>query len=194
MRLPRGGDFSVWKVANHPLRLTLGKRHWQKKPHRFLILGSLLLTLLLVPWPGIFGALRVSHVQRGRTLLSLPFIFQHPFHLAYTHSIYVTPVVEKFQVTPSAIRLKEISTYSWGVIEYYGTPGIVREEEGEIRIKEIKFQVPHFSMMIGFVGKQELIWKNQTHALYNLAEPGSVLAFEPKDISLARYLWEKVIN
>jgi hypothetical protein len=168
--------------------------HSSKNRHHFLILGFLLLALMVVPWPGIFGALRVTHVQGGRTLLSLPFILRHPFHLAYTHSIYVTPVVEKFQVTGSAIRLKEISTHHWGVVEYYNTPGIVQEEEGEIRIKEIKFQVSHFSMMIGFVGRQRLIWKNQTYALYNLAEPGAVLTFEPKDISLAGYLWEKGIN
>ena len=168
--------------------------HSSKNRHHFLILGFLLLALMVVPWPGIFGALRVTHVQGGRTLLSLPFLLHHPFHLAYTHSIYVTPVVEKFQVTGSAIRLKEISTHHWGVVEYYNTPGIVQEEEGEIRIKEIKFQVSHFSMMIGFVGRQRLIWKNQTYALYNLAEPGAVLTFEPTDISLAGYLWEKGIH
>lgn len=150
------------------------------------------MTLLGVPWPGIFGALRITHVQGGRTLLSFPFLFRHPFRLAYTHSIYVTPVAEKFQVTPSIIRLEEISTRSWGVVEYYGTPGIVREREGEIRIQELKFQVSHLSMMIGFVGRQRFVWENQTYALYNLAEPGAVLAFEPKGISPAGYLWEKV--
>ena len=177
-----------------PLRSTLGKIHGSKNLHRFLILGFLFLTFIVIPWPGIFCALRVSHVQGGRTLLSLPFILHHPFHLAYTHSIYVTPVVEKFQVTRSAIRLTEISTHHWGVVEYYNSPGIVQEEEGEIRIKETKFQVSRFSMMIGFVGRQRLIWKNQTYALYNLVEPGAVLTFEPKDISLAGYLWEKGIR
>ena len=155
------------------------------------LLGFLLLILLAVPWPGIFGSLRVSYGPGGRTLLRFPFILRHPFHLVYTHSIYVTPVVEKFAATPSAVRLQEIATQSWGVIEYYGTPGVVREKEGELRIQGIEFQTAQFSVMIGFVGRQRLIWKNQTYALYKLAEPGTVLTFKPQSISLAGYLWEK---
>ena len=162
-----------------------------QKSYRFLFLGFFLLTLAGVPWPGMFGSLRVSDDPGGRTLLRFPFILRHPFHLAYTHSIYVTPVVEKFAATPSAVRLQEIATQSWGVIEYYGTPGVVREKEGELCIQGIKFQTAQFSVMIGFVGRQRLIWKNQTYALYKLGEPGTVLTFKPQSISLAGYLWEK---
>ncbi len=164
-----------------------------RKSYRFLLLAFLLLTLLLIPWPGIFGSLRVRCDADGRTLLRFPFILRHPLHLGYTHSIYVTPVVEKFQVLPSAIRLQEIATRHWGVIEYYGVPGILREEEGEIRMKEIKFQVSRFSMMIGFVGKQRLFWGKETYALYERVQPGDVLTFEVQGISLARFLWEKAL-
>ncbi len=165
-----------------------------RKSYRLLVLAFLLLALLLVPWPGIFGSLRVRWDAGGRTLLRFPFILRHPFHLGYTHSIYVTPVVEKFQVVPSAIRLREIATRHWGVIEYYGAPGILQEEEGEMRLREIKFQVSRFSVMIGFVGKQRLFWGEQTYALYELVQPGDVLTFEPETISLARYLWEKILS
>lgn len=168
--------------------LKLGKR-----VGRYFVPLALIL-ILVTPWPGILCALQVSHLQRGQDLLTLPFLLQHTFNLSFTNTLFLAPVVEKFEARGSAIYLKEIATNSWGVVEYYNIPGRIQQEGGEIRIRDINFRVPKLSLMIGFIGKQQLIWNNQNYALYKLSEPGGILHIEVKSLSPGHYFWQRAIN
>jgi hypothetical protein len=161
---------------------------------RVLPLSLLLLPiiLLIVPWPGFFSLFRVTHEQTGRELFALPFIHTHSFDLSFINSIYLAPTVEKFETSRSAISLREIQTTSWGVVEYYSIKGNIREEKGTIRIQDIHFHTPRLKIMIGYIGKQKLIWEGRTYDLYALTEPGAVLIFEPVRLSPAEYLREKL--
>ena len=163
----------------------------KRSPFLSLLLLALIL-LLAIPWPGIFYGLRVTHVQKGQILLTLPFVFHHPFSLSYTNSIYLAPVLEKFEVEGTRIHLQEVSTNSWGVAEYYGLPGRVRHNQGEIRMEGLNFQIPPITMMIGFTGKQGLIWENRIYSLYSLTGPGEKVRIEPIPLSPGRYFWEKI--
>ncbi len=156
----------------------------------FLLLGLIL--FLAVPWPGILYGLQVTHLQRGRILLTFPFVQHHSFSLSFTNSIYLAPVEEKFEVQGTRIYLLEISTNSWGVAEYYGLPGLVRQNRGEIRMEGLHFQMPQFTMMIGFTGKQRLAWENRIYSLYSLTGPGEKVKIESIPLSPGRYFWEKV--
>jgi hypothetical protein len=150
--------------------------------------------LLFVPWPGFFSSLRVTHEQTGRELCALPFIGTHSFSLSFTNSIYLAPTQEKFEASRSGIALREIQTTSWGVVEYYSIKGTVREEEGTIRIQDIHFHTPKLKIMIGYIGKQKLIWDGQTYDLFALTEPGAALTLEPVNLSAVQYLWEKIMR
>jgi len=153
-----------------------------------------LIFLLAIPWPGIFCALRVTHLQSGQVLLTFPFFFRQTFYLSYTHSIYKAPVVEKFEAAGSAIRLREISTKSWGVVDYYNISGILRQERGEIKIQDINFKLPKLLLMTGFTGEQRLTLENRTYALSHMGEPGTILNVEVPDLPPWRYLWERAIR
>lgn len=148
--------------------------------------------LLAIPWPGMFYVLEVIHLPQGRVLMSLPFALHHSFSLSYTHSIYLAPVVEKFELEGARIYLRKISTNNWGVIEYYGlSDGAVRKDQGEIEVKGIDLRVPRLTTMLGFIGKQRLIWDDRTYSLSSLAGPGEEVTIEPVCVSPGRYLLER---
>ncbi len=157
-------------------------------------LPLVLLLFLAVPWPGTFLALQVTHQQSGRTRLTFPFAFRHPFHLSFTNSLYLAPVVEKFEIVGSTIHLREIVTDNWGVVEYYAIPGKIQKEGKMIHIKDVHFWAPKLSLMIGFIGKQRLTWEDQTYLLYALTEPGGILRLEAGPIPPWRYLWLKALG
>lgn len=154
-----------------------------------IILGVFVFALF-IPWPGLFGALRITHGQSGQELLLLPFIQRHPFDLQFINSIYSAPTREKFEVDDSAIRLCEIVTSHWGVVEYYNSPGVLREENGQIHIRDIQLRRPQLRLAIGFVGKQELLWEGKSYPLYQWVQPGEVLVLEAVSLSPAEYLYQ----
>lgn len=165
---------------------------WKKRLRVIAILVFIL--LLAIPWPGLFYGLRVKKGRSGQTLLTLPFIFSHTFYLSHTNSIYLAPVVEKLEAEGSAIHLREISTKSWGVVEYYNTPGSLHQEKGEIHIRNIQVTVSELPVMIGFTETQRLIWQDRVYALYDMREPGGVLTIKASSISPGEYLWAKAIQ
>ena len=164
------------------------------KGSRFILPSLLLLALIFfaVPWPGILYGLQVAHLPKGRILLTLPFVLRHSFSISYTHSIYLAPVEEKFEVQETQIHLREISTNSWGVVEYYGLPGLAGQNRGEIRMEGLHSRMDHITMIIGFAGKQKLNWENRTYSLYSLIGPGEKIKIESTPLSPGRYFWEKV--
>jgi hypothetical protein len=153
---------------------------------------AVLLLFLLIPWPGTFLAFTVKHQQSGRNLLTFPFAFRHPFHISFTNSIYLAPVVEKFEIVGSTIHLREIVTDNWGVVEYYAIPGKIRKEGPMIHMQDLQFRTPKLTLMIGFIGKQRLIWEDRTYVLYALTEPGGILRLEAGPLPPWKYLWLKV--
>ena len=156
------------------------------------ILFIVVVLLLAIPWPGMFYVLEVTHLPQGRVLMSLPFVLRHSFSLSYTHSIYLAPVVEKFELEGTRIYLRKISTNNWGVIEYYGlSDGAVRKDQGEIEVKGIDLRLPGIRMLVGFIGKQRLTWDDRIYSLSSLAGPGEEVKIEPVCISPGRYLWER---
>jgi hypothetical protein len=157
------------------------------------LIALALLFLSAIPWPGVFYALRVTYLQRGQDLLTLPFLLHHPFDLSFTNSLFMAPVVEKFEARGPAIFLVEIVTNKWGVVEYYDIPGKAQQEREEIRIRDIHFQAPKLSLMIGFIGKQKLIWDRRKYALYELTEPGGILRIEVKNLSPLHYCWQRAL-
>ena len=127
-------------------------------------------------------------------MLFLPFMLQHPFDLSFTNSIYLAPTVEKFHVTGSEIRLDEIQTRSWGVVEYYGLPGVLKEENGELSLQKIGFHQPRLRLRIGFIGKQKLVWNGKTYPLYEWSEAGDVLILDLVSLSPVEYLYKKLMR
>jgi len=167
------------------------------KGSRFVRLSLFLLViaiLMAIPWPGFFYGLQVTHLPKARVLMTLPFVLHHPFSLSYTHSIYLAPVVESFEVEGTQVHLRGISTNHWGVVEYYGISKaeVTRKGQGEIWIGGINVRLPKITMMIGFIGKQRLTWGNRTYPLFSLAAPGEKLKIESVSLSPGRYLWERM--
>lgn len=167
------------------------------KGFRFIRLSFILLAvvhLMVIPWPGFFYGLQVTHLPKARVLMILPFVLHHPFSLSYTHSIYLAPVVESFEVEGTQIHVRGISTNHWGVVEYYGISKaeVTRKGQGEIWMGRINVRLPKITIMIGFIGKQRLTWGNRTHPLFSLAAPGEKLKIEPVSLSPGRYLWERM--
>ena len=150
-----------------------------------------LILLLAVPWPGLFYGLQVKKGQRGQALLTLPFLFRHPFSLSYTHPLYMVPVIEKFEAVGSAIHFREISTKEWAIMELYNLPGTLQQEKGEIHLRDIRFTVSDLPVTIGLTQTQCLTWGDRVYALYEMSQPGRELVIEPHSISPGRYLWHK---
>jgi hypothetical protein len=161
-------------------------------------LGSLailgLILSLAVPWPGLFYGLQVKKGQRGQALLTLPFLYRHPFSLSYTHPLYMVPVIEKFEAVGLAIHFREISTKKWGIMEFYNLPGTLQQEKGEIHLRDIRFVVSDLPVTIGLTQTQRLTWKDQDYALYKMTEPGRELVIVAQSISPGRYLWHKAAH
>ncbi len=167
------------------------------KSSRFVRLSPFLLVmaiLMAIPWPGLFYGLQVTHLPKGQAMMTLPFFLRHPFSLSYTHSIYLAPVVERFEAEGPQIHLRGISTNHWGVVEYYGISKaeVTRKGQGEISIGGMDVRLPKITMIIGFIGKQRLTWENRTYSLFSLAAPGEKLKIESISLSPGRYLWEKM--
>jgi len=163
------------------------------KSFRYL-LSFVLLLIFLFPWPGIFYALQVTHLPSQRKLLTFPFLANQIFHISFINSLYMASVVEAFEVRGSIIYLKEIASKSREVIEYYNISGTISQSRDEIKIQDINFKVPKLTLMIGFVGKQQLLWKNQTYPLFNLAGPGGILVIEARSLSPVHYFWQSAIH
>lgn len=161
---------------------------------RLSLLLLVMVLLLAIPWPGIFYGLQVTLVPSGQVLVVLPFFLRHPFSLSYTHSIYLVPVVEKFEVQGTQIKLREIYANNWGVVEYYNISKamITEKDQGKIWIEGIDLQLPKITMLIGSIGKQRLIWENRTYSLFSLTGPGEKLKIEAASLSPGKYLWERV--
>lgn len=149
---------------------------------------------LAIPWPGLFYGLRVKKGGSGQELLTLPFLLHHSFSLSYTHSLYLVPVVEKFEAKGSAIHLREISTKKYGIAEYYNIPHTLHLEKGEVHMRDIQFTQPELLVTIAFTETQRLTWKDRVYALYEMSRPGEVLIIQARSISPARYLCQKAIN
>ncbi len=149
--------------------------------------------LMVIPWPGFFYGLQITHLPKGQVMMTLPFFLHHPFSLSYTHSIYLAPVVERFEVEGTQIQLREIITNSWGVVEYYNfsKAEVIQKDQGEIRVRRIDLQLSKMTMIIGFIGKQRLTWESRIYPLFSLAGPGEKLKIEPVPLSPGRYLWER---
>ncbi|MCX5908090.1 MAG: DUF1850 domain-containing protein [Deltaproteobacteria bacterium] len=174
-----------------PLRVRMLARLPRRLRFGLLLAAAL---LLFIPWPGFFYALRITHEQAGQELFNLPYIPTHSFDLSFINSIYLAPTVEKFELNGLSISLREITTTSWGVIEYYNPQGTIREEKGTIRVRDINFRTPKLNLMIGYIGKQKIIWDGRNYLLYAATEPGAVLILEPVRISPAQYLWKKMLR
>jgi hypothetical protein len=166
---------------------TILRGQWKRR--NGFIFSFALVSLLSIPFPGVFCALQVIHTQSGQVLLTFPFFLQQRFYLSYTHSIYQVPVVEEFEAKHSTIQLREISTRSWGVVEYYGIQGTLKRDRGEIRIGPLDFKLPKLSLMVGYTAEHQLALGDQTYALYKMVEPGGMLSIEVHSLSIAHYLW-----
>jgi len=153
-----------------------------------------LILFLAVPWPGLFYGLGVKKAGNARALLTLPFFFRHSFSLSYTHSLYLVPVVEKFEAKRSAIHLREISTKKYGIAEFYTIPGTLHWEKGEVHLRDIRFTVPELLVTIGVTETQRLTWKDRVYPLYKMSKPGELLILQTRSISPTRYLWQRAIN
>ena len=155
----------------------------------FLLLAAGLFTL-----SRFFYGLQVTHLPKAGVLMILPFFSHHPFSLSYTHSIYLSPVVESFEVEGTQIHLRGITTNHWGVVEYYNISKaeVTRKDQGEISIGGMDVRLPKITMIIGFIGKQRLTWENRTYSLFSLAGPGEKLKIESVSLSPGRYLWERI--
>jgi len=169
-------------------------RGWRIKRFGYPLSLVALLLLFFFPWPGFFYALQVIHVQSHRNLLTFPFLSGQTFNISFTNSLYNAPVAEIFEAQGSEIYLKEIATRSWEVIEYYRLSGTISRKGEEIKVQDINFRVRKLSLMIGFIGKQQLTWRNRNYPLYRLSEPGGILLIEARSVSPALYLWQRAIQ
>jgi hypothetical protein len=161
----------------------------------FFVTGILILILLLsFPWPGFFFALQGTRLSDEKVLFSLSFCRHHAFDLSFTNSLYQAPVVEKFEIIGSDIHLREIQTNHWGVVDYYQIPGKIQTDGNQIRIREIQFHTSDITLVIGFIGKQRLIWDDRVYPLYEQVEPGNRLHLQSQPISPARYCWAKLMT
>ena len=153
-----------------------------------------LILLFFFPWPGFFYDLRVVHVQSHRNLLTFPFLSGQTFDISLINSLHNAPVAEMFEARGSEIYFRGIATRSWEVVEYYRLAGRISRNGEEVRVEEANFRVGKLSLMIGFIGKQQLVWKNRSYPLYRISEPGGILLIEAKAVSPALYLWQRAIQ
>lgn len=145
---------------------------------------------LSIPWPGIFLNLQITQVNNKKELVNLPFILHHSFSISYINSIYLTPVVEKYEIEGTLIVLREINTKSWGVVEYYNIidADIIKKENGEICICDLNYIQSHILMITGYVGKQKVTIGKQIYSLSSLAGDGEKIKIESIPISAFQYL------
>ena len=169
------------------------KGRWRRKIWGYL-LSLALIFISLFPWPGIFYDLQVTHLESQRKFLTFPFFAGQTFQIVFTNSLYMAPVSEVFEVQGPTIYLKEIVSRSREVIDYYNIPGTISHDNGEIKIQNINFKIARLTMMIGFLGKQRLIWKDQTYPLYDLTGPGGILQIEAESLSLGHFFWQMAIH
>lgn len=95
---------------------TILRGGWKRRNGLVLVFAISL--LFSIPFPGIFCQLQVIQMQSGQVLLTHSFFLRQTFDLSHIHSIYKAPVIEEFEAKDSTIHLREISTKSWGVVEY----------------------------------------------------------------------------
>jgi len=168
-------------------------RGWRIRKAGLPLFLALTLFLFFLPWPGFFYALRVVQVQSQRELVTLPFLSGQTFAVSFINSLYNAPVAETFEVKGSEIFLKEIATRSWEVIEYYRVTGTISRRAGEIKVQDVNFRVGKLRLMIGFIGKQQLVWKDRRYPLYRFSQPGEILLIEARTVSPASYIWQRAI-
>jgi len=112
-------------------------RGWRIKRFGYPLSLVALVLLFFFPWPGLFYALQVIHVQSHRNLLTFPFLSGQTLKISFTNSLYNAPVAEVFEARGSEIYLKEIATRRWEVIEYYRLSGTISRKGEKIKVQDI---------------------------------------------------------
>jgi hypothetical protein len=106
--------------------------------------------------------LSIRDCRSGRIVLEIPVSYGQPFVLRYTHSVDLTPVFEVFRpVKDRGILLVETYFRMFGAgMGHWEGHGVVVEEEGWIRIKDIDRMLGSFFLRVGSRGVDHTLLVN----------------------------------
>jgi hypothetical protein len=153
------------------------------------ILLLVLLTSFFIPF---YPALVFEHVKSGEILAFQGVEKNQKFDILYTHSVHLTPVLEKYILTDEyKIKQYELVYENYNV----GMPSNVSEgeefvvEDGKIHIKNMNRQFPYINLSVGeVVANHRLLINNQTIPFSNFVTPGTLVKIHYQKLTLYQYL------
>lgn len=140
----------------------------------FIILAlSALLGGAAVPW---LPCLEVVNLDASTDWI-VPLGLKGEFNITCEHSVYISPVSERFQVQQGKIVLKAVETSHQGVAGYYGFEG-----DGPVYPLDRKFRQMVLRIRMGR-GHQSIGARGQLVELRRLGAPGDRLRIRPSRCS-----------
>jgi hypothetical protein len=105
--------------------------------------------------------------DRGERLAAAQLPLSGEFALAYQHSYYDVPAVERFRVTGAAFRLVSVSSPSEPVLDYYGLPGArSRTAAGHVLVPDGTAQLRELRLVASAKGRRTLVVGDGRFPLY----------------------------
>ncbi|KNE21443.1 DUF1850 domain-containing protein [Virgibacillus pantothenticus] len=166
-----------------------------RKPWGFMLIFLASITLLITLLVPFQTALIFYKENTNRIEMFLPVEEGDPFQLIFTHSIHLTDVVEKYEITDKkTIRQTEISFEEFAI----GMPSNAQGDEqftyedGKYHIKNINQTFDQIKLRNGkVVSENRLVWGDGAHYrvyLNDYVEPGAWFTLKVEDITLWQYL------
>lgn len=157
----------------------------------FIGIISLLLILLNIP---LVSVLAIKSEDGSKLLYFTLLQPKEPFYIQYTHSIHLTPVLEKYYMNEKMQIVVDSVTYeSYGV----GMPSDVEEnqkftqKDGKLIISNINRKLPFFEQRIGqVIANHKFIVHGAEIPLAEIGPPGSAVRFQADKLSLF-HLWRR---
>lgn len=157
----------------------------------FLIVFFLIALVLLSPLS--FNLLRIYEVEGSKKEITLPLDEEEEFTIVYTHSVDLLPVYEVYYLHQGAIHLKETHFYNFGAgMGLLEGRGKYKEENGLLKIVDINEKIGSFTMKIGPVARQRLIYRNREIPLITYFEPHIPIKVEIESLNIWQYAWYRI--
>ncbi|NBJ70249.1 MULTISPECIES: DUF1850 domain-containing protein [Clostridia] len=166
-----------------------------RKQWAFMLIFLASITLLITLLVPFRTALIFYKENTNQIEMFLPIKEGDPFQLIFTHSIHLTDVVEKYEITDKkTIRQTEISFEEFAI----GMPSNAQGEEqfiykdGKYHIKNINQTFDQIKLRNGkVVSENRLVWGDGAdYCVYlnDYVEPGAWFSLKVEDITLWQYL------
>ncbi len=164
----------------------------RNKAHIFGIFAFILLMMGIIQ----IDVLVASNYKTGKQLKAWPIKEGQEFDIEYTHSVQLTPVIERYTVDEgNHILLKESYFHSYGAGLPATTPYEFEITEDGFRIYDMNQVMDNLIYRTGAVKANHRIHIGQkTYFFLDFSEPREGIRFTAEKISLLSYLWRGYNN